>query len=201
VRNANQHPKNNGRIQRLDHRFAESGRLLGNWWCDLTGLSRNLLVDVLAVVSTFAILQHYVQYHRVNVLMFLMLPVASLLGVQSTRGGVREQIQLEAFGLPRNAVAFLRLQIIFLGLFFLMNGIAQWFAVAIRLPADGQPYGASLLLGLALVAAQASDYVRRTDTASGNRRSTQTARPFRLPARLRSFRKMRSTYRAHLITN
>jgi hypothetical protein len=161
--------RDDGRIQRLDRRFTEFGSRLGTLWWEATGISRDRLTRGLVFVSIAAILQHYILYQRATILLFLFVALASLSSRAPVRGGLVEQIQSEASGFPRNAIAFLRLQIMFLGVYLLSIALVAIVTDAFQPDVDSAVIGPNLLMGLALVALQLSDYIRRTNPLGGLR--------------------------------
>ena len=85
------------------------------------------------------------------------------LGLMPSRGGLVEQIQVEAMRLPKNTFVLLRLWLFGLGLLRLSMAVA-YVANAIQtcttLPIEAVE---QLLTGYALTALQTSDYIRRTN--------------------------------------
>jgi hypothetical protein len=161
--------RGDGRIQQMDKYLTELGDRLGNQWLDYTGLSRDRLTRGLYMISMIASLQHYMVNHDPQVLLFTVIALLFYTGGGQSKGGLTEQIQSEVAGLPRNTLAFLRLEIIGLGTFLLVIGLCEVLSTVIA--PDPQPLhsGGKLLLGLTLFTLQLGEYIRRTNppTRSG----------------------------------
>jgi hypothetical protein len=87
----------------------------------------------------------------------------SMSGALRSRGGLVEQIQVEALGLPRRTFVILRVWLLVIGLFSLAMAIGD-LAVTLQ---SGAPLtiqsAQSWLLGCSLTALQTSDYISRTN--------------------------------------
>jgi hypothetical protein len=163
-----------GRLQSLDRYLTEVGDRVGNAWWSRTGVSRVTFTQGLYVFSAWAATQHFALTHAPMVTVIIVAAVLSWQGIGQSRGGLIEQIQSEAAGLPKNALAALRLIILGAG------GVQLATASGDVLGTLG---GGTLvtiqtleafLLGSALVALQGGDYIRRTNpfTPSGGHRQT-----------------------------
>jgi hypothetical protein len=155
-----------GRIQALDKLLTELGNHVGNWWSNNTGVSRRSLTQGLYVVSALAATQHFGLSHDPTVLLFAAVALMAYMGAMPALGGVVEQIQSEAAGLPRNTLAFMRLFIFWMGALMLTT-------VSVRVIADltgsaplDKDFALDLLLGVSLVALQGSEYIRRTNPST-----------------------------------
>lgn len=155
--------RGDGRIQSFDKFLTELGNRVGNCWADQTGISRRSLTQGLYVLSALAATQHFAFSHDFMVLLFAAVALLSYMGAMPALGGVVEQIQAEAAGLPRNTLAFMRLFIFWMGAFLLTSVTVRAIADLIGSePLDAQ-FALDLLMGVALVSLQASDYIRRTN--------------------------------------
>ena len=153
-----------GRIQSLDRYLTELGDRLGNLWFDVTGWSRASLTKGLYVLAALSATQHGVLFQDAKVYIFTVVALLSMTGLGVTRGGLVEQIQAEAAGLPKNAIAIMRMEVLLIGVWQL--AIASCGLVAALLTSDISPVpdiARPLLLGIALTSLQASDYIRRTN--------------------------------------
>ena len=161
-----------GRLDNLDRYLTHLGNRAGNFWLDRTGLGRHVLTRSLYLFAAWAALQHLVLVRDPIMLVLVGLARMGLLGIGQSRGGLVEQIQVEAMGLPKSTFAFLRIFLLFIGGFSLATafgvlGVALQHQAAIPFTAVTE-----LLNGCALVALQAGDYIRRTNppTISSNGR-------------------------------
>lgn len=160
-----------GRIQSFDKYLTDLGNQLGNLWHTNTGYSRRTLTQGLYVVAALTAAQQYAFSHNFMSLMFAGVALLGFMGVMPALGGVVEQIQAEAVGLPKNTLAAMRLQVLGIGVFMLAVAISQVLAdVTGQTPLTLQ-FVNNLLLGVSFTALQASDYIRRTNpaTPSGGR--------------------------------
>jgi hypothetical protein len=161
--------RGDGKIQKLDRYLTHLGNRAGNLWWSWTGWSRTSLTQGLYVVSAVAATQHMIIFGEPILLLIAAAAVISFLGAGQSRGGLIEQIQAEAAGLPKNAVALMRLEVLILGLWHLAIA-AGGFAALLTAPGSIlELLIKPLLLGLALTALQASDYIRRTNPATPSR--------------------------------
>ncbi len=162
-----------GRLENLDSYLTQLGDRAGNAWLDGTGLDRSMLTRGLYLFSAWAGLQHVAVFHDPDMLIVVGLALLNLAGMTQSRGGLVEQIQVEALGLPRGTFAFLRIWLLVLGALSLATA-AGYFMESLTM-GTGLPMAAlrALLFGCALVALQLSEYIRRTNPtfpSSGLRR-------------------------------
>lgn len=171
--------RGDGRIQKLDRYLTDVGNRAGNLWLDSTGWSRTTLTKGLYIVSALAATQHGVLFKEPAVFIFAGAALMSFVGVGQSRGGLVEQIQAEAAGLPKNAIALMRLQVLMIGVWQLAiagGGFLAALGANVSITTD---IVKPLLLGLALAALQAGDYIRRTNpiTPSGGGRGHRVLNP------------------------
>jgi hypothetical protein len=166
--------RDDGRIQRLDRRFTELGDRVGTWWNDATGFSRVALTKGLFLVSAIATVQHFILYGEFPVLLFLLIAVLGFNGMTQAVGGIVEQIQAEVAGLPKNTIPFFRLLMLMLGIYSLTVAATDLIALELQLNTFVPGIGDNLLLGIALISLQFSEYIRRSNppanSRGGNRR-------------------------------
>lgn len=158
--------RGDGRIQSFDRYLTHLGDRTGEYWWNQTGIHRSILTQSLYVISAWAATQHFMVTHNPIVLAIASVALLSYMGAGQSKGGLVEQIQAEAAGLPKNTLAFMRLEILGLGVFQLAIAVGSILAY---FPSDAlfsQAVGEPLLLGLALSALQFSDYIRRTNPAT-----------------------------------
>lgn len=160
--------RGDGRIQQFDRYMTELGNVVGNWWSDLTGWSRRSLTQGLYIASALAAAQHGVIFQDPFVYMIGAVSVLSFIGLAGqSRGGVVEQLQAEAAGLPKNSLAALRLLMLFLGILSLADVAVGVVASAFD-PSQLSGFMIdSLLIGIAFTTLQASDYICRTNPTTG----------------------------------
>jgi hypothetical protein len=160
-----------GRLENLDRYLTVIGDRFGNYWRDRTSTSRATLTQGLYLLSAWAATQHVAISHDPALLGLAGISVLALLGkLPTARGGLVEEIQGEALGLPRRTFALLRLWVLGLGLFNLAMAAGELvLAIQTGSPPLGLP--SLLLTGCALTALQAGEYIRRTNprTPSGGR--------------------------------
>lgn len=161
-----------GRIQSLDKFLTDLGNQVGNWWSDQTGIPRRSLTQGLYVASALAATQHFALSHDPAVLLFAAVALIAYMGVMPALGGVVEQIQSEAVGLPRNTLAFMRLFIFWMGALMLTSVTVRVFADVVGTAPLDKDFALDLLMGVSLISLQASEYIRRTNptTPSGGGR-------------------------------
>jgi hypothetical protein len=163
-----------GRLDLLDRYLTELGDRLGNAWRDHTGVSRTTLTQSLYLFSAWASLQYVAVSHDPGMLAIAFIALLPLVGIARPRGSLVEQIQVEAMRLPRRTFVILRIWLLTLGLLSLAMAIGS-LASAIVPGSGGLPpdMAENWLLGLALTALQASDYISRTNpiwpTSGGHR--------------------------------
>jgi hypothetical protein len=152
-----------GRLELLDRYLTHLGDRTGESWRDRTGASRSVLTRSLYMFAIWASLQHVVISHDPMMLFIAGIAMASLMGVLKSRGGLVEQIQVEALGLPKRTFVILRVWLLIIGLFSLATAIGD-LAVTLQ---SGAPFtltsAESWLMGCALTALQSSDYISRTN--------------------------------------
>jgi hypothetical protein len=156
--------RGDGRIQKFDRYLTDVGNVAGNWWSDQTGWSRRALTQGLYVAAALAAAQNGVMYRDPFLCLIAGAAILSYLGMAGqSKGGVVEQIQAEAAGLPKNTIAIMRLLILFTGILqlaFAVSGVASLFTSLA--PPTSEIFD-SLLIGVAFTALQASDYIVRTN--------------------------------------
>ena len=155
-----------GRIQNFDRYLTELGDDLGNYWWRQTGFHRSALTQGLYLVSAWAAAHHLTHFQNPIMAIFLGGAVLCFLGAAQSRGGIVEQIQSEAAGLPRNSIAFLRLLVLGLGIFNLAIAVTEFIAVAFLNDPPPTNSTHALLLGVTLTAMQTGEYIRRTNPAT-----------------------------------
>jgi hypothetical protein len=152
-----------GRLELLDQYLTHLGDRTGNSWRDRTGASRTDLTRALYMFAAWAAVQHMAISHDPMMLIIAGIALFSLFGVLRTRGGVVEQIQVEALGLPKRTFVILRVWLLVIGLLALATAIGD-LAVTLQ---SGAPLtiqaAESWLLGCSLTALQTSDYISRTN--------------------------------------
>jgi hypothetical protein len=154
------------RLELLDRYLTHLGDRTGNYWHDRTGASRIVLTRSLYLFACWASVQHLVLSLNPMMLAIAGISLMSLFGMLRSRGGVVEQIQIEAMGLPRRTFMILRIVLLVNGLFALASALGD---VAVMLQ-TGDPLppnsAETWLLGCALTALQVSDYISRTNPIS-----------------------------------
>jgi hypothetical protein len=164
--------RGDGRLQALDRYLTHLGDRVGNAWWARTGISRSTFTQGLYVFSAWAATQHFALTHDPIVTVIILVAVLNWQGIGQSRGGLIEQIQSEAAGLPKNALAALRLVILGVGGLQLatasgdvLGTLGGGTLVTIRTLE-------AFLIGSALIALQGGDYIRRTNpfTPSGGHR-------------------------------
>ena len=164
--------RGDGRLALLDRYLTNLGDRVGTRFAERTGAARETLTHGLDLASAWAAIQHVVLVHDPGLLAVAGLALLSLRGLVPSRGGLVEQIQVEAAGLPKYTLLVMRLAILGMGLMSLLMA-AAYVADAVRtgvpLPFEAAE---SALSGVALFALQAADYIRRTNpvTPSGGHR-------------------------------
>jgi hypothetical protein len=164
--------RGDGRIQKLDRYLTHIGDRAGAVWWSWTGWSRRSLTQGLYVLSAAAAIEHMIVFDDPILVLVAAVALLNFIGAGQSRGGLVEQIQAEAAGLPRNALALMRLLVLILGLWHLAIAAGGFFALLTEAGSVLDLLIKPLLLGLALTAFQASDYIRRTNPATpsgGNR--------------------------------
>lgn len=161
-----------GRLENLDRYLTDLGNRAGNAWHDRTGAGRHVLTQGLYLFSAWAALHHILLVRDPIMVVIVGLAMFGMMGFTTSRGGLVEQIQVEALGLPRWTFAVLRLMILTVGLFSLATAFG---VLGVSLQTPGPiPFAVveGLLNGGALVALQAGEYIRRTNppTISSNGR-------------------------------
>ena len=152
-----------GRLAAIDRYLTHLGDRAARSWFDRTGTSATVLTQGLYVVAAWASVQHLTLFRDPIVVVFASYALFALLGLTQSRGGLVEQIQAEAAGLPKWWFALCRLIVLGMGLFQLAvaSGLVLE-AVVVRSPGS---LGATdaLLLGCAMTALQAGDYIGRAN--------------------------------------
>ena len=103
--------RGDGRLESLDRYLTHIGDRIGSAWWTHTGVSRVTFTQGLYVFSAWAALQQFAFSRNPVVLMIAGVAMLSWQGVGTgqSRGGLVEQIQSEAAGLPTNTLVILRL--------------------------------------------------------------------------------------------
>jgi hypothetical protein len=155
--------RGDGRIQSFDKYLTEIGDDLGEFWWRVTGVHRSVLTQGLYVVSAWAGVQHYMLTRDATMLLITGVALLSYMGLGQSKGGLVEQLQAEATGLPKNSIAFMRLLVIGMGVFNLITAACAVAASFTSQPITTREITVPLLIGLSLTALQLSDYIRRTN--------------------------------------
>lgn len=164
-----------GRLDQLDQYLTLLGDRAGDSWQARTGISRNVLTQGLYVFATWSSMQHVVLARDPSMLLIVGMALMAMLGMTRSRGGLVEQVQLEAVGLPRRTLVILRVWFLFFGLLDLAIGLGDLLVAAQTGVAPTLETINILLLGAALTALQAADYISRTNP-------TFPSRGLRMPA-------------------
>jgi len=164
--------RGDGRIQSFDKYLTEISDDLGEFWWKTTGVHRSVLTQGLYVASAWAGVQHFMVTRDATMLLISAVALLSYMGIGQSKGGLVEQLQAEATGLPKNTLAFLRLFILTIGVFNLAVGACTFAASFGSAPIKASDVAIPMLIGLSLTALQLSDYIRRTNpvTPSGGMR-------------------------------
>jgi hypothetical protein len=169
---SDRYQRGDGRLALLDRHLTHLGDRAGTWFADRTGAGRQPLTHGLYLAAAAAAVQHVVLVRDPGLLAVAGVALLSLRGLVASRGGLVEQIQVEAAGLPRNTLLVMRLAILGMGLLSLLTAVAylvETLRTGVPLPVAAAE---SALSGVALFALQAADYIRRTNpvTPSGGHR-------------------------------
>jgi hypothetical protein len=151
------------RLELLDRYLTHLGDRTGNYWHDRTGASRIVLTRSLYLFACWAAMQHLVLSWDPMMLALAGISLMSLFGMLRSRGGLVEQIQVEAMGLPRRTFVILRICLLVNGLFALASALGD--VVLMLETGDSLPPSVveTWLLGCSLTALQVSDYISRTN--------------------------------------
>src|SRR5687767_1653890 len=104
------------RIQKFDGYLTDLGNVAGNWWSDQTGMSRRTLTQGLYIAAVLAASQYGISFRDPFQLVIAAIALLSFTGAAGhSKGGVVEQLQAEAAGLPKNTLALMRLGILAVG--------------------------------------------------------------------------------------
>lgn len=155
--------RGDGRLQSIDRYLTTVGDRIGNAWWTRTGISRSTFTQALYVFSAWAATQQFALTHDPIVTVIILAAVLSWQGIGQSRGGLVEQIQSEAAGLPKNTLVALRLVILAAGGLQLATASGDVLGTLFGGAFVTAQTLEALLLGSALVALQASDYIRRTN--------------------------------------
>src|SRR5687768_8476541 len=90
-----------GRLENLDRYLTHLGNRAGNAWLHRTGASRHVLTQGLYLFSAWAALHHLFLFREPIMVIIVGLAIFGMMGITQSRGGLVEQIQVEALGLPR----------------------------------------------------------------------------------------------------
>ena len=159
--------RGDGRIQKFDRYLTDLGNIVGNWWADQTGCSRRTLTQGLYVASILTATQYGISFRDPFLLVIACIAILSFTGAAGqSKGGIVEQLQAEAAGLPKNTLAVMRLGVLFIGVLRLLDAAVGFVAVLSTNVSITDYLIAPLLGGIALTALQASDYICRTNPAT-----------------------------------
>lgn len=153
-------------LTRLDCYIAHQADRCGQWWLRHTPWSRHALTQGLLALGAFAALERVVLLRDVLFLAVAFLALRSFARAGITPlGGLVEEIQYEAAGLPRWTASAVNILCLFTGLLALANATGYFLASAV----DGvtPPFALldSLLAGLAYGGWKGGEYLARTNPA------------------------------------
>jgi hypothetical protein len=158
--------RGDGRIQSFDKYLTEVGDDLGEFWWKCTSIHRSVLTQGLYVLSAWAGMQHFMVTRDASMLLITCVALLSYMGLGQSKGGLVEQLQAEATGLPKNTIAFLRLLIIGTGVLNLATAACTFAGSFTGDLITTRDVMDPMLIGLSLTALQLSDYIRRTNPAT-----------------------------------
>jgi hypothetical protein len=168
--------RNDGFLSRVDASLTRLGDRAGNYWLERTGVSRSILTYCLFMFAGGVALQKLTLFRDPFDMLIVLLATMGILGLSRSRGGVVEQIQAQAMGLPKNTLIFVRLLLLLAGLMGLANATG-YILVSIQtqtpFPATGID---SLMNGIMLTVLQASEYIQRTNPSPPSRGLPQWVR-------------------------
>lgn len=165
-----------GRLESLDRYWTYLGDRIGNYWYRRTGVSRQTLTQSLYLFAAWSGMQYVALTREPMMLAIVGLSILALLGYVRSRGGLVEQIQVEAMRLPRQTFALIRVWLLSLGLLNLAIALGE---LAASIQAGSVPpveAGRVMLLGCALTAHQVADYISRTNPITPSRGLGERAR-------------------------
>jgi len=156
-----------GRLENLDRYLTHLGDRFGNFWRERTGLNRTVLTQALYLLAAWAALHAAIWFERPLMLGIAGVGLVALMGkTPISRGGLVEEMQVEALGLPRRTFVILRLWLLGLGLLNLAQATSD-LALAAGSGVPPSLQGVEFLFtGCAFTALQAADYIRRTNPSS-----------------------------------
>lgn len=161
--------RDDSRLSRIDSSLTRLGDRVGNIWLNHTGIDRSILTYCLYMLSAGIAFQKLALFHDPVDILIILMAVMGMLGLSRTRGGVVEQLQVEAVGLPKNSLVFFRLMLLLSGMLGLSSGlgaVVESLQTGTALPATGIE---SLLSGLMLLTLQAAEYIQRTNPSPPSR--------------------------------
>lgn len=167
--------RDDSRLSRIDSSLTRLGDRAGNLWLAWTGIDRSILTYSLFMLSAGVAFQKLALFHDPVDMLIIMLAVMGMLGLTRTRGGIVEQLQVEAVGLPKNTLIFFRLMLLLSGFMGLSSGlgyVVESIQTGVPVPAAGIE---SLLSGLMLVTLQSAEYIQRTNPSPPSRGLLQRA--------------------------
>lgn len=167
--------RGDGRLAALDRYLTLLGERAARVWYDRTGTGSRTLTQGLYVLSAWAAVQHLTWFRDPTVIVFAGVALLAFQGLTLSRGGLVEQIQAEAMGLPRWWLAACRLTVLVLGLFNLAVAAGGILAALLGAMPVLAETASTLLLGCAMVALQAGDYIGRANPSPPSRGLHQRA--------------------------
>ncbi len=167
--------REDSRLARIDSSLTRLGDRAGNVWLDHTGIDRSILTYSLYLLAAGVAFQKLVLFHDAFDTLIILMAVMGMLGLSRTRGGIVEQLQVEAMGLPKNTLVFFRLLLLLSGIMGLSSGLG-YIVESIQTGAAFPPTGIeSLLSGLMLTVLQCAEYIQRTNPTPPSRGFLQRA--------------------------
>lgn len=152
------------------------GDKAGDIWLNRTGVDRSILTFSLFLLAAGIGFQKVVLFHDLADTFIILLALMGMLGLSRSRGGIVEQLQIEAVGLPKNSLVFIRLMLLFSGLMGLSSGL-RYVATSIQSGTPIPPAGIeSLLTGIMLHFLLSAEYIQRTNPTPPSRGLPQRSR-------------------------
>jgi len=153
-------------IQKCDKYLTDTGNRVGNFWLDQTGINRRTLTQGLYIAAVLAASERAIVFHDPTMFVMAAVAMMSYMGLGQSKGGVVEQIQAEAAGLPKNTLAWMRLEILVIGVWMLASAGGGFVALLHSNQSIAVLLIKPLMAGIAFTALQAGDYISRTNPAS-----------------------------------